>query len=303
MGDNAKKKKTKGDKNAEKSAAKHAEKSSKAPDAASIIADARAAAFTDEDPQRSFDHFRPLAEKVPTAALALFTNQPLILRANIRTALSIIEPHLARAVGALREPNLKEIFELPALVMGLEYAAGRVPVAKLSNKEIEKMLAEGAPWRELMLSYLEIASHPLLGLLPRERVAAVRAGTGKLDQAQDFVAAPGLFTEFAAVLEGKHPFPPDALDRLATLGGTLVKQIRPGNAMAEVAKRSPESILRDQFAALVIERYDRLEVLGAVALGSRKANELLPALRSSTAASRVADAVASAPDAGSTADK
>jgi hypothetical protein len=259
---------------------KKASKASKIPDPAAIIAKARAAAFTDDEPSRAFAHFRPIAAGVPAENLPVFTGQPLLMRANIRTALEALEPHLEAAVSALYAPKLEEVFELPALVMALEFAAGRVPVAKLSAGDIERMLAEGAPWRELMLSYLEVASHPLLGLLPRERVAAVRSGKGKLDQAQDFVALPGLLAEFGQALAGKHPFPADKLDLLATLGGALVREVRPGKAAREVPKRTAESILRDQFAKLVADRYDRLQVLAAVALGKRRADELLPALRS-----------------------
>ncbi|CAN97999.1 hypothetical protein predicted by Glimmer/Critica [Sorangium cellulosum So ce56] len=269
-------------------------------DPASLIAAARRGAFVDEMPERAFAHFRPLAEQVPTADLPIFTGQPLLMRANVKIALAAVEPHLPAAVSALREPRLKDVFELPSLVMALDFATARVPVAKLSAGEIEKMLAEGAPWRELMLTFLEVASHPLLGLLPRERVAAVRAGSGKLDKARDFVALPGLFAEFSSALEGKHPFPADKLDLLATLGGALVQQVRPGNAAATVAKRTPESILRDQLASLVADRYDQLQVLAAVALGKRKADELLPALRSAVSfgSTETADAPESPPASG-----
>ncbi|XXT24588.1 hypothetical protein WME94_23940 [Sorangium sp. So ce429] len=86
--------------------------------------------------------------------------------------------------------------------------------------------------------------------------------------------------EFSGALAGKHPFPADKLDLLATLGGALVQQVRPGNAAAAVPRRTGESILRDQIAALVAERYDHLQVLATVALGKRQADALLPALRS-----------------------
>lgn len=264
---------------------------------AEIIAAAKDAAFKDETPALAFAHFRPLAEAVPAADLVVFTGQPLLMRANVRTALQALEPHLETAVNALRTPPLQEIFELPSLVMGLEFATGRVPVAKLSTGEIERMLSEGAPWRELMLSYLEIASHPLVGLLPRERVAAVRTGRGKLDQAQDFVAIPGLFAEFAQSIAGKHPFPAEKIDLLATLGGALVQNVKPGHAPTTIAKRSMESILRDQFAHLVVERYDQLLVMAALALGKRKADELLPALRASVPRQGAATAPEEAPNA------
>jgi hypothetical protein len=251
-----------------------------------LIAAARAAALTNEAPGPAFAHFRPLAARMATAELQVFTGQALLMRANINAALKAIDPHLPEAVRKLREPKLKEVFELPSLVMALDFAAGRVPLAKLSAGEIEKMLTEGGPWRELMLTFLEVASHPLLALLPRERVAAVRAGKGNLDKAKDFVAIAGLFAEFGGALDGKHPFPADKIDLLSTLGGVLVRQMRPGNAIAEVPKRTEEAILRDQFAALVADRYDDLQVLATVALGKRKADQLLPALRSAVAPGR-----------------
>lgn len=255
---------------------------------AALVAAARAAAFTDESPGRAFEHFRPIAEAVPAEGLFAFNGQPLIMRANILRALARMEPHLPEAAEKLPGARLREVLELPALVMALDFAVGRVPVAKLSAGDIEKMLAEGGPWRELMLTYLEIASHPLIGLLPRERVAAVRTGRGKIDTAQDFVMLPGLFAEFGGALAGKHPFPADRLDLLSTLGGALVQQLRPGAAVAEVPKRTAEAILRDRFAALVVERYDHLQVLATVVLGKRGADELLPALRSAVAVSTAA---------------
>src|SRR5262245_5942766 len=84
-------------------------------EAASIIAKARAAAFSKEAPQAAFKHFRSLAEAVPTAELPIFNGQPLLMRANVLAALDIIEPHLEKAVKALHEPRLTEIFELPSL--------------------------------------------------------------------------------------------------------------------------------------------------------------------------------------------
>lgn len=74
-------------------------------------------------------HFRSLAQTVAVDDLPVFTGQPLLMRANVITALAAIEPHLPAAVAALREPRLQEVFELPALVMALDYASARVPVS------------------------------------------------------------------------------------------------------------------------------------------------------------------------------
>lgn len=283
-------------------AAKAAKADKAAPTPEDIVAAAREAAFKDEHPEQAFNHFRPLAEAVPAEDLTVFTGEPLVMRANVKQALAIVGPHLGKAVARLQTPHLREVFELPSLVMGLGFAAGRVPVAKLSAGDIERMLTEGGPWRELGLKYLEIVSHPFLGLLPRERVAKIRAGKGPLDKAEDFVALAGVFAEFKDNLAGKHPFPADKVNLLATLGGALVQQMRHGRAGREAPKRTQESILRDQMASLVVDRYDDLQVIAAVALGKRKADELLPALRSTAGVAMAEEPEPGAADAPGPAD-
>ncbi len=262
--------------------------------AADPIAAARKTAFTDQNPKKAFDHFHDAAKQVPTKDLPIFNGQPLVMRANVVQALDAIEPYLPKAIELLPTARLRDVFELPSLVMALDFAAQRVPTAKLSTGEIETLVREGTPWREVTLGYLEVVSHPLVNLVPQDRVRAIRAGTGKIDKARDFVSIAGVFAEFESALAGKHPFDAAQLDRLATLGGALVQQLVPGNAPSPIAKRTPESIVRDQLAALVEDRYDHLQVIATVALGKRGADALLPALRTFVPASSAAPA---APDA------
>lgn len=248
--------------------------------AEAVIAAAQKQAFKDDHPARAFAHFQPLAAQVPTEGLVVFNGDPILMHANVKKALGVLQPHLPKAIARLHTPNLHEMFELPSLVMAVDYATTRVPTAKLSAGDIERMLAEGAPWREMMILYLRAASHPFLNIVPSERVNAIISGKGSLDKAKDFVALAGLFAEFEGQLKGKHPFPPEKLDLLSTLGGALVLSMRSGQTPKEVPKRSPEAILRDQMASLVVDRYDDLQVIAGVALGKRRADELLPALRS-----------------------
>jgi hypothetical protein len=278
-----------------KSAAKKSTSKASVKAAIRVLEQARKSAFTDETPEKAFHHFQALAEEVPIDGLEVFTGQPLVMRANVRDALTAVEPHLPAAIDRLRQPPLREILELPSLVMALDFAAHRVPAVRLSSGEVNAMLREGSPWRELALSYLEVVSHPLLDLVPRERVRAIRQGTGKVDTAQDFVSINGTFNEFAQVLSGKHPFPADKLARLGELGSVLVQQVRPNQAPLEPAARPEEAILRDQLAKVVADRYDDLQVLATVALGKRRADELLPALRSFVPAGSPSSGDASAP--------
>lgn len=258
------------------------------PSSDQIIERARTAAFSDKDPARAFAHFRPIAEAISTEGLAVFTGRPLVMLANVNAALVALAPTLPRAVEQLRAPRLREVFELPSLVLGLEFASQRVPAAKMSAGEIAALYDEMAPLRAVTLDYLTVASNPLVKLVPETRVRSIREGAGKLDGAQDAVAIPGVFREFATALEGKHPFTAAQLARLGELGGALLHQIKPGGATKGSSARPPEAVLRDQFGALVAERYDYLLVLAALALGKARADALLPALRSATNAATTA---------------
>jgi hypothetical protein len=287
------KKATKATAKKEKSKAKAKKAGSKA--TARLLEQTRKRAFTDETPEKAFHHFQPLAEEVPVEGLEVFTGQPLVMHTNVLAALAAVEPHLPAAIDKLRDPPLLEILELPALVMALQFGTRRVPLSHLSPHEIEAMLREGNPLRSLTLSYREVVSHPLVGLLPQERIRAIRHGKGKLDMAQDFADIAGVFHEFAAALEGRHPFSTEQLQRLGELGTVLVLQLRPGQAPPPASVRSPESLVRDQLAKVVADRYDDLQVLATVALGKRRADELLPALRSFVPAGSPSSGDASAP--------
>lgn len=247
-------------------------------DAAAAIARARAAAYVGTSPEAAFAHFRPLAEGVSPADAPPFRGVPMVMHAVVQQAIAAAEPGFAAAVGELRDPRIEEALELPPLVLALQYASGRVPGAKLSEGEIARLLAEQAPVRAAALDYLEVAAGPAVRLVPAARVAAIRAGKGTLDMAQDFVAIPGLFREFEEALRGKHPFGAAQLARLGEVGEVLLQQVRPASAPREASARGPEATLRDQFGALVTRRYERLLLLADAGLGRARAREVMPAL-------------------------
>jgi len=264
-------------------------KAAQDPAAGDLIAAGRASAFSSTDPAKCFAHFRPLAEAVLADGLTLFRGAPLLMHGNVKRALVVAEPGLSVAVARLRAPRIQDVYELPSLVLGLQFAAGRVPGAVMSQGEISSLLAEQSPWRRLALAYLDVVSDPLVGLVPRERYVKIREGSGPLDRAEDFVAIPGVFDEFAGALQGKHPFREAQLARLAEAGAQLLQQMRPGNAPKEQKSRGPEATLRDQMGALVAERFEHLLELATLGLGRAKAEAEMPALHA-TARTPKADA-------------
>jgi|GEM_PF-2613384 len=248
------------------------------PDAEAVIARARAAAYADTSPERAFAHFRPLAERVAPADAPSFRGVPMAMHAAAQRAITVATPGFPAAVAELREPRFEEVLELPALVLALHFAAGRVPGARLSDGEIARLIAEQAPVRAATLDYLEVAAGPVLKLVPAARVAAIRAGNGTLDMASDFVAIAGMFGEYEEALRGRHPFTAAQLARLGEVGATLLQQIRPQGAPKEGSARGPEATLRDQLGALVARRYERLLLIAAAGLGRARAEAEMPAL-------------------------
>ena len=252
------------------------------------LIEARQRAFQSIDPAAAFAHFRPQAEAVSRVGLAVFNADAAVVHGNVKAAVSVLGPRLHEAARHLVDPPYATVLELPSLALGLVHAANRVPGRKLSEGEIAEALAEVAPWRALALRYLEVASDPKLDLLPAERVRAVRSGTGPLDLAGDAVVLSDLFAEYGESLEGKHPFQPHHLSRMAELGATLLQSIKPARAPATPSERQPAAVLRDQFAALLVARYEALRLCASAVLGPTQAAAAIPALRASAGHAAVA---------------
>lgn len=244
------------------------------------VAVARAAAFSTGNQAEAFAHFRPMAEAVPKAGLVPSPGKLALVRSNITEALRVLSPELPAVAAAMVNPPLQEVLELPALALALSFAAARVPTRSYSPGEIAAARSELAPLRDVTLTYLEVAAHPAVGLVPAARVQAIRSGKGPVDNAQDGVAIAGLFAEFAPVLEGKHPFAPAQLQRLEEIGNMLVATLQPAGAVpAPAAEPNEAAVLRDQFEALLVERYELLKLCAAVAFKPARAQALIPALR------------------------
>jgi len=228
--------------------------------------------------------------------LTAFKGRSEILRVHVTEALGVLGPVLGVAAERLKDAPLRGVLELPAVILGLGYAAGRVPAVGLSDGEIKAHQNELSPLRTDTLDYLEVAARSGQKLVPEGRVRAVREGTGALDAARDAVAISAIFEEFAEPLSGKHPFAPEQIQRVAYLGATLQQTLTPRGAVTTGSERPKEAVLRDQFAELVRRRYDDLELLATVALGLEAARAQIPALyRTVYAAETTAEATAEVP--------
>jgi hypothetical protein len=137
----------------------------------------------------------------------------------VRGALPNLEAEYDR-IATLPEFDLPKLRKLPWYALALLH----VYLLTLPSSEVESrltaLLAEGAPLREHLLVQAEGLA--LLGFVDRERVAAIRNGTGYLDTANDLIATAQLFQAGGDELLGKTKVTRAEVGRAYELGMQLV---------------------------------------------------------------------------------
>ncbi|MGK3983480.1 hypothetical protein WME99_10605 [Sorangium sp. So ce136] len=141
--------------------------------------------------------------------------------------------------------------------------------------------------REPMLTLAETLAKR--GLLPRDVVAEIRAGTGKYDLASDGMALPHLYEEHADALRGKHPFTQEELDQLREASEWLLDTLTPDGARRPAAKQRGEAEnVRDRLRTLLVRRYVDLRKIAYYFHGDAF-EDVAPKLQSRLSSSAVAD--------------
>jgi hypothetical protein len=248
--------------------------------------------FSSLGSREAFQHFTGLARAHEPVS---FNGDGALVLTNVLAGIEAITPHLDRApeVGVSRA----EIEEIPAIARALQFATLQVIDRAASSREIADRLQALRPLRELALKAAELLAHPLVQLAPRERVAAIRAGSGPIDLAQDAVALQGLFHDLGASVAGKHPVTEAQLQQLGTEGEWLLSRLRRGNAPIKRSPGpSPEADIRDRIWSLLQLRHDQLWLLGSKVWGPRQVGEHIPLLLARQAAARVASPTTPAPE-------
>ncbi len=231
-------------------------------------------------PYAAYKHFAPLcAELTPVTCTA---DLPVV-QSNIDAAFRAIEPHLAKLPQLLPQVDLPFVLELPNLVRGALYAAGRV-TAVASSGELADKLVQARRTREPMLLIAEGLAALPEPLLPPDRVAKIRAGNGAYDTARDLTDLVGLYREFAEKVHHKHPFDETWLTKAEALGVLLQQAITPDGAVRPIeAKKGDAARVRDQLWAAVLQRDAKLRVIARV-LFEGEADVVVPPLQSRTVA-------------------
>lgn len=236
--------------------------------------------FHTDDPHAAFVHYLPLAQGISTEGLEPFRHDPDLASANIELGLKAVTPHMHRVPTVCPGITVESLLELPTLGRALVYAHARVPTAAASPQEIQKVQREVTPLREYVVSYLELAAG--LKLIPATVTGKLREGTGPRAVARSAVLAAGIFREYEGDLRDKHPFTQAQLDTLMKGGAWLLDVVKPAAARRPRVQRTPASIVRDQFARLLDDRYEALRQVGAMLFGVRALDAHVPPLYSGT---------------------
>ncbi len=234
------------------------------------------------DSHEAYRHFAELARGHEPAS---FKGDGSLVLTNAQAALDAISPHLGRAGEVGVEQSAIE--EIPSIARALQFAALQVIDREVSTREISEKLQALRPLRALVLKSAELLADPLVKLAPRDRVVAIRAGSGPIDLAQDAVALRALFRDLGAAVVGKHPVTAEQLEQLGNGGEWLLSRLRRGNAPAKKSLGpSPEAETRDRIWSLLQSRHDQLWLVGSKVWGPRHVGEHIPPLLSRQAAAR-----------------
>jgi hypothetical protein len=209
-----------------------------------------------------------LLQALRPEALAFPDRDVELCRADVRIAFANLKQGVAAACAdpagvrrALPELPLDDVLSLPDLGRALVFASTRVTARPASSREVEAKLKVVAELREPMLSLAETLARR--GLLPRDVVVEIRAGSGKYDMASGGMALAHLCEEHADALRGKHPFTREEFELLREASEWLLDNLTLDGARRPAVKQRGEAeAMRDRLWTLLLRRHADLRKIG-----------------------------------------
>ena len=237
-------------------------------------------------------HFRAEAAAVPADQLQICRADPRVVLVNLKLGIKstlATEEQIAFVQEHLSKIALKPLLDLPNLGRALIMAVSDVVRHAASPGDIQAKIDFIRDPREQLLSLAEVLAQR--GKLDKDKVAKVRAGSGKYDMAHDVVILVGMFRESAAKLAGLHPFSDEELGKYLSAGEWLMENITPDGARVEERKKTEAEHTRDQLWTLIVERHAALRKIGFY-LHGEEIDRHVPKLLSRVSAAEIAEEAA-----------
>lgn len=204
---------------------------------------------------QQYEALLPLTESVDPKDVKVFRAETNVVLHNVREGTKALLDQETRIADELPKYNLANLRRAPDLALALQYATFRTMDARGAGTEIPAMITENGELRAVMLSSAE--SLALTGLFDKRKVAAIRAGRGALDSANDSIRLAAMFQESADAIRGKTPVTATMAKRAALLGTTLAAALKPtGTKRGQNKTVLSASDIRDRFASILIADWE-----------------------------------------------
>lgn len=168
----------------------------------------------------------------------------------------------------LKKPNFAEVERMVSLVDLTIRAAQNAATTEATGTTYEADIKALYPLRKMLLS----AANSLVdaGFLPAKDVAAIHAGKGRLDAADDAIALAALFTKNKKKVAGKTPITDEHIAEAEAVGLRLKAVIKPTKARSKREKDEAQADaagLRDRLYTMVLNAHEVTWKLGAMVWG------------------------------------
>ncbi|MGK4005377.1 hypothetical protein WMF31_22300 [Sorangium sp. So ce1036] len=253
--------------------------------------------------QALYTRYQAVGAELPPAEVQVCRADPRIVLVNVKRGVAAVlgtEAQVAAVREHLPKIPVEQALELPDIARALLFASREALPRAASPKEIERALLEISGPREELLTQAELFARR--GLLDKERVAQIRAGSGKYDTARDGMELAALFLRHEDTLKGLHPFAREEIEKLGRTSEWLLENLTPSGARAETTRRerAPAEDARDRLWTLLVQRYPHVRKIGYYFHGEefeRITPRLLSRVQVAQAGREAAGAEAEAPEA------
>lgn len=249
--------------------------------------------------EAAFNRHRAAALAQPADALSRSRGDAVLARHNLLIGLTNLSGYRALLEQRWRRDRVAALFDGADVTDGAVFAQRRAEGIAAEQKTLTTDIARSYVVRDLLLSPLETAAK--FGLVPAERVTAIRVGKGSLDTALDIVSAVAVYREFDKALANKTPVTFELLDEAQKLGNKLVAQITPTKAIGKTTGNDPLADARAEaddlarrFWTLVFLKHGEAR-MAAREIAGNGFGRLVPALQAAIKAAAPAAAAPAAP--------
>ena len=212
--------------------------------------------------QAAFDAFAPAARAL-TGAIRPFRADASLAYHNVEAGVVSVVSARKALDERIRDIDWEAIEGATNLALAVCFAASQAATTTAPATGIAAKLAEARPLRRLLLRSAQALAGA--GLVSEKDVAAILAGHGSLDAANDCVNLAALFTKNAAKIRGQHPVTAAQIARAAALGSELTTLLKPARAKAgkKDGAVAAATDIRDRLWTLLVATHLELRRLGA----------------------------------------